>query len=305
MRHLETLAPCHSKDDAESVRERFATLEVFTSVTEPDERTAILSRTLSIQGNIPSLYTFFEDIKYLEPCAKIVRALYDKGSKYTIYQNLMGSFLDPPQPLIGYSRLNLRHCSYISPIVYKELAYVQIWLFAFRYFPELSNTTPRKSPCRDKPVALEPSPALWQAFGELAVTLGFKTEHACKLQQSDPTTQMASRLLQHSNSGENDPIVVDQIAAILRAARKRPGTPAELAFSTSKPLEKTQRCGRPYEDDHYDDRARLYAPQMLEEPSACGENVSTFYRKWHMLRTFFNFQNVRLDSMDEVNADTA
>lgn len=277
------------------IRELFANHQVFTTISNQSHRDMILEKVLSVRSLIPSLYTFFEDIKYLEPCAKVMRTLYGKNSKQSIYTSYMGSFFEPAQQLVEHARLDLRPCLSTSSQVFKQLGYLQLWLFAFRNFPLLSNTTPRKSPEKEKPVVMEPSPALWRALGDLSSTLGFKTDHAATLQQSDPTPQVVAQMLrQCSSDAEADPQTIDQLCRVVQTMNEKARVPLGADFTASSALNTAQRCGRPYEDDHYDDQGRMYLPQMFDYPTTPGPNITSFYRKWNMIRTFFGVNDVSL-----------
>lgn len=295
MQRLQTLAPSHSTSDADIIRDLFADHQVFTGISDQSHRATILERVLSVRSLIPSLHTFFEDIKYLEPCAKVMRTLYGKNAKHSIYMSYMGSFFEPPQQLVEHARLDLRPCPATSSQLFKQLGYLQLWLFAFRNFPLLVNATPRKSPEKDKPVVMEPSPALWQALGELSGTLGFKTEHAATLQQSDPTPQLVAQLLRQCSSDATvDPQTLTQLCRVVRTLTGKAQAPLGARFTAPAALNTAQRCGRPYEDDHYGDQGRMYLPQMFDFPATSGPNITSFYRKWNMIRIFFGVNEVSL-----------
>lgn len=289
---LQTLAPSHSTDDAEKVRRLFDAGTVFPRVTDRAERDELQSNVLTVQHMIPSLFSFFEDIKFLEPCAKVMRSLCTT-SKRTVRQGLMGSFFDPKEYVVEYAPDQLRVCTSISPQEYAEVAYVQLWLFAFRHFPQMSNTTTRKSPNKAKPTTVEPSPALRQALGHLAVTLGFKSENAYQMQQANPTAQIIEQLLRHQfPNSEYEPDAAVQLSNILKSARAKPRLPPDAVFTSGTSLETLQRCGRPYEDDHLEDQGCLFLPQILSKPETHGRCITTFYRKWNMIRVFFPVEDV-------------
>lgn len=274
---LQALAPSHSTEDAAIIRQLFAEHKVFPKVTLAGDRALLLTNTLSVCGILPSLYTFFEDIKYLEPCAKAMRGLCGGKSTRTIHKSMVGSFFDPADRLIEHSRLEFHPCPAVSPSVYQHLAYVQLWLFALRHFPQLSNTAPRKSRARDKPIVLEPSPAIWHAFAKLAMILGFKTDDIINLRRSDPS---------------NDDHAVEEICSSWEALGNRREAAPDVNFATSLALKTMERCGRPFEVDHYYDQAQLFLPKILEKPTLTGQNITTFYRKWNMLHVFFNLDSV-------------
>lgn len=251
-----------------------------------------LRRNISlVKTPIPSLYTFFEDIKYLEPCAKVMKTLLPFKTRQSIHKSLMGSYFEQQDPLVehAYDDLRVHDSSRQTPII----AYQQLWLFALRNFPLMTNFTTRKTQDREKPLAIEPSPSTWQEFGKLAVTLGFKTPSAEELQSQDPSQMIVTQLLERYAEGSSTNLTaVRKIAGILCSVKRQQEAPEAAEFFSDKPLLSIERCGRPFEGDHYMDKSNLYLPQMYYVPSS-GENMTTFYRKWNMFRVFLGIKDVR------------
>src|SRR6186713_3303299 len=75
VRNLELSAPGISEFDAAHVANLMDEGMIFPSLQNRDARQAILTSIQSIRCMIPSLRTFFEDLKYLEPCSLILKSL--------------------------------------------------------------------------------------------------------------------------------------------------------------------------------------------------------------------------------------
>ena len=58
--------------------------EILPTFKANDQHTLILERIRFIKYIIPSLYMFLEDTKYLEPYAKILKAILPAKSGYTL-----------------------------------------------------------------------------------------------------------------------------------------------------------------------------------------------------------------------------
>ena len=72
---LQLKAPYTSRGDAKEAQALLMSGEVFAACNAA-ERTAIWARLMRFDGLVPSLYTFFEDFKYLENCAHCVKRLF-------------------------------------------------------------------------------------------------------------------------------------------------------------------------------------------------------------------------------------
>ena len=67
---LQLLAPGKSRTNAKTACGPVLSGHAFAEFSD-DERQAICSRMKDVDGLIPSLYTFFEDFKYLESCGTV------------------------------------------------------------------------------------------------------------------------------------------------------------------------------------------------------------------------------------------
>jgi len=287
---LQSLSPRHATADSLLISKLIDNNEVFTRVKDQESRNMLRRNLDSLNTIIPSLQTFFEDMKYLEPCAKVLKALLPSKTKQSTYHGLMGSYFEPPNLLVEHAYNDMR------PHATKQrkatLAYQQLWLFAFRNFPLMTNFTTKKVCDKDKPLAVEPSPVIWQDFGSLALSLGFKTARASELSAQNPTKMIVDQLVdRYIECSSVDQTAKDKIAQVLSRLQRARGTPAAPVFTSSESLPINERCGRPFEDDHNLDRPSLYLPQVYDAASA-GENITSFYRKWSMIRMFMNINVV-------------
>lgn len=290
---LQGLAPYHSTVDAKTISDMISTDKIFKRVTDERERASILAKLLSIRNMIPSLFTFFEDIKYLEPCAKVLKALLTPGTKKSVSRGLTGSFFQQEKVLIEHGSKDLRIHSMVASGVAHALACQQLWLFAFRNFPLMTNFTTRKELDKDKPAAVEPSPCVWQEFAELASLIGFKTPAVDELRSRDSTKLIVAQLFERFTdpSSVEDSKAAEDIAAILGSLHRRKEPGEQPNFTNSDQLPILKRCGRPFEDDHRADRSCLYLPHVYRNPPI-GANITTFYRKWNMFRVFMGIKDV-------------
>lgn len=129
-RMLQGRSPALSKQDSDFISRRFNDGLLFSSVKDTASRTLLSSGCLRTRRIIPSLLTFIEDSKWLEPSSKILRDLYplSKSSlRNTLYASYRSSLQDPTElHLRGFSK-----------------AYRRLWLHTLRYFPDLQLLKPR------------------------------------------------------------------------------------------------------------------------------------------------------------------
>lgn len=133
---LQLLAPGASCADAKTAKGLVLSGQVF-SVFGEAERTAIWARMERFDGLVPSLYTFFEDFKYIESCAHCIKRLLGP-LEGPVYATMKQMFVAPPETegdcLIQTSESAFRRTR-VSSIEQFELGYRQVWLYAMRHFP--------------------------------------------------------------------------------------------------------------------------------------------------------------------------
>ncbi len=86
VQRLEGRCPCYSAEDLALTEERVSWHEIFSSPCFDAQRDQLLHRLRRVQRLIPSIHTFLEDTKYLEPCARVMRGLLPERFKGSIRQ---------------------------------------------------------------------------------------------------------------------------------------------------------------------------------------------------------------------------
>lgn len=89
---LEGLCPRYSASDRDHVFNLMQDRVIFPSVVDESLRQALLANITHISSLIPSLWTFFETLKFLEPLCDILRRLIGSEMKGTIRRSLLGCF---------------------------------------------------------------------------------------------------------------------------------------------------------------------------------------------------------------------
>ena len=76
---------------------------IFPSVVDGAVRQTLMSNIVSLPCLIPLLWTFFEMLKYIEPCCDILKGLIGGKLKKTIRASLEGCYFPPYERVIQTS----------------------------------------------------------------------------------------------------------------------------------------------------------------------------------------------------------
>lgn len=103
VRKMEQRAPAASEHHTSFLRTCMKTGKIFAQVLDPRTRRTIIDSICAVDRLIPSLWTFFEDIERLAPCARAVRMLLDMQDESTTYKALraiclVSIVINPNQP---------------------------------------------------------------------------------------------------------------------------------------------------------------------------------------------------------------
>ncbi|KAI9772442.1 MAG: hypothetical protein M1840_000645 [Geoglossum simile] len=273
---LELRAPKYSQGDLIALEARFRNGELFPAVQAPQDWQSIWSNLRQVEGLIPSVYTFFEDAKYLKPCARIMKQLFGK-TKLTVYQAMCRIFLGCNQSDDEYILQGSEKVFQSIPGSLKdqvEFGYRQVWLYSWRHFTELIEECPRKEDGQDTPAPQEPDRNAWYHFAALASKLGFQSEQIDRLTLLDPDREAARDALLKGRDPryyKYDEAAFErfqiEIVSMYQTAVDIPPTyrkPPLLVDTPGEALER--RCGRAFQKAYENDRDFLFL-DVLYEPN--------------------------------------
>jgi Protein of unknown function (DUF3723) len=269
---LETLAPKFSIQDSAAVRRAMHDRILFPQISGEITRGQILNRILKIQERVPSLFTFFEDTKYLEPCAKALRFLLPPippRSTCSLRDTFSRHFVVRQSPTMPVQQSEQTYASVhvARARVGGWLAYRQLWLFAMRHFPDLTDTLPRKDLGKPKPTQEgKRSSGIRFQLADLAHRLGYDSDQIHALRGEDPDRTMARRFLTQIRPTElydfSDEDRAGLVEHICEEVRRRSSVIRNQIFPTYTTDEegqsKSHRCGRPFEQNHQSNQPFLF-----------------------------------------------
>jgi hypothetical protein len=255
---LEGRCPKHSASDRDCLSLWIEDRTIFPSIVEDGLRRALLANIASIPSLIPTLSTFFEALKYLEPICDVLKRLIGDKMKGSIRRSLLGCFFRPKSIRVQKSEsYDMEWKGQQSKAA--QLAYIELWALCARHFDGLTSSTPLKENGKDKPVVVGPNPVLWQRLAQFALDRGFRTPAAEQLAAEDSHSKLAIDYLKKAN-----PLLKnfsnEQIQAVVRAASISNTLAEDEPEIGTTQLEVERRFGRPFELDLEEDKQLLFAP---------------------------------------------
>ena len=183
-----------------------------------------------------------------------------------------------------------------------RIAYLQLWLFSFRNFADLTDIQPRKDSGRSKPSTKGRSLLVWNSFAVLAQKSGFETTQIRKIATQDPREQMCEDFLRWTNPLGYQSFHTDQLSRDVQRLLNHineivpqsdtnniPCPP--LSSNLSATLSSDQRCGKPFEAAYLNNRKFLFADLIFDSLDDIGQeralNVTQFAIQKEVLRAFF------------------
>ncbi|KAK5093653.1 hypothetical protein LTS08_008853 [Lithohypha guttulata] len=266
----------YCKTDREYVEKSAALL--FSSLSS-EQRDIILLRWAKYEHLIPSLATFFEDLKYLESVAAILRLLLKPLRKHSLCKAMRAAF----QPIQGSTH----------QLVWEE-AYAGLILFAMRYLEELRPGSLKLERSQSR-ISQERSAHTLYLFAQEAHQLGFRSASIEQILATHPDRLEAERTLKRARDpsfwaydGSTFEDHVRQIMALYDKATRvsiSQGNPRIVCYDEGETL--GRRSGRPFWQAHAQSCGFLEFKNIKAEyPDQQGE-VTPFYVRRSVYYSFF------------------
>ncbi|OQE71137.1 hypothetical protein PENNAL_c0111G05900 [Penicillium nalgiovense] len=296
---LQLLAPGKSRTDGKTARGMILSGQAFAEFSD-EERRIICSRIHNFDGLIPSLYTFFEDFKYLEACAHCIKRLCGPIDM-SIWRTMSSIFIPPSKEgtatsgaadsLIQTSESTFRRQP-ATDIERLETGYLQIWLYAMRHYTLMPPDPKSDDELLAKSNRAKPDERAIYEMAELAHQLGFQSTEIDALIKSSPDHQIArSALLQarkpnryRYDSQDFDLLVNQIVSCFAKAVPDRPGQPQGLLADSAMKLK--SRSGEPQTRTHKQDGPLLFLDRLHAEVEVA-DNVTSFFIRRCVYFAFF------------------
>ncbi|KAL8788265.1 MAG: hypothetical protein Q9213_001785 [Squamulea squamosa] len=291
--------------------------KIFPLIKGNLARQGIWRSLRSIDFIIPSLHTFLEDTKYLEPCAKILKMLLPKSSTRSVCQEFSRMH-------DGRCTLQVQLSERASELVHQPSAkdahrqsYLQLWLYAMRHFPEMTGHAPRKDLLRTKPNVPKVEYIWWHGIANLARECGFENIVQAYPTVADADHRMAKDFLANVRPSPVFKISMDKASSYVQKLveviqcvgyedETENGTPDPRLCSESQECgaDVSSRCGIPHEQSFQYDCKWLFMNYMVMdlsfESSASNKYLTSFGVKKAMFHRFFTYEL----TSDDLNGHT-
>jgi len=274
---LELKAPRLSTLDAKVLRGQVLGGEIFGAFSE-QERVAIWGRLQAVDGLIPSLFTFFEDVKYLEACANCVKRLVSLSPRDTVSTALEKAFCDANQRA-DRAVIQVTESSFTSSPASLadrvDLGYRQLHAYAMRHYLQMPREPKGKELLARLMVNTDET--VLRDFADLADRLGFGSPEITALKQCPKSTVARAR------SERSKPLLVTDGAGEI----------------------KKRRCGLPRVEDYVEDGEFLFVNHLHNEEKEQGEGITSFFVRKSVYFAFFGRSlPLTLDSIPRVSDRT-
>lgn len=277
---LELLCPKFEVDRKE-IENLFEKREIFPTVLDEDDRNTLRANIFGLNTLVPTLWTFFETLKYLEPMCESLKYMLGDRLRGSIRKSLMGCYFQPERTFLQ-TRLGHK-AQLLTSNDTKQLAYTELWAFCARHFDELTTFTPKKHKGVSKPSIKGPNPILRQRLAQLATSLGFTTPTIKQELDKDSHKNLAIEYLHKTNPMStmfSETQIQRVVAASCYGLSETDGE--EVDFES---LTQDRRCGRPFETDSGCDKKLLFLPKLFREHTS--DKISLEFVRKDLFRCLF------------------
>jgi Protein of unknown function (DUF3723) len=230
--------------DAEFLHGRVLGGSIFGGFST-EERATIWENILAFKGIIPSLSTFFQDIKLLEACVNGIKWLVEVPRHQTLFTALGECYSQPDTQILQTTETTCR-CRTGSPTHGMKLGYLQLFAFAMRHYKDLPKA-PVKKDVKEMPRATADREVL-QRFASFAARLGFTSPEIEKFK------------------GVSEDITIADTEA-----------PIPIIVTTGSGENMKQRCGLPPVKTFRGDTKYVFLDNFCQAKDETGEGITSFF----------------------------
>ncbi|KAK5065433.1 hypothetical protein LTR84_001271 [Exophiala bonariae] len=294
---LELRAPRYSRRESLLLYGQMLSGQIFGAFSR-EEREEIWLDLRSIDGLIPSLFTFFEDLKYLSAPANCLKQLVHVSRRDTLRTAFQRKFayseVAEEQSIIevAESTFSVKAGTMGNRF---DLCYRQLWLFAMRHYKAIPIDASKKG----KDLLAKAGPekadeAILSDFVVLAQRLGFESKEIQELSRQSSDWQIARNALLKARKPDryryNEAHLEDYVGRIVElfmTATPLPVGPLSPVLVSGDPDAAGNRCGFPDEDAQEQDSRFLFLPYLHDEGSEVGQEITSFFVRRSVYQAFF------------------
>ncbi len=132
---LQGRCPFRSLNDRAYIEARLLRGDILPAVRSPDLQRTLLQRILSVEHTIPSIHTFLEETKWLEPGAAILKGILPTKCKGSLAQAFRALHNGQTRLKEQTSAFSYRHRDLPTGTETEWFSYRQLWLIPLRHYP--------------------------------------------------------------------------------------------------------------------------------------------------------------------------
>jgi hypothetical protein len=251
--------------------------QIFTEFSQP-EREVIWGDLRSVGGLIPSLFTFFEDLKYLIACAGCLKQLLRPSRPDTVYTAFKRSFTYSNQVGNQYTLEVAESTFVVKPgqVDRLDIGYRQLWLYAMRHYREIPKEA--KSKLLAKVVVERADENILSALAVLANRVGFESAEIYDLKRRSSDSDIARNMLLNTRRPDQYQYNNSTLEASVFSS------PSLASDSLKTPQ---TRCGFPDEDSYEQDRKSIFITHIHCDGEEEGEEITSFFVRRSVYLAFF------------------
>jgi hypothetical protein len=317
VKELELTAPGYCINDAARLYRKLQQGRIFKSFGS-SEREKIWINVLAVSKDrlIPSLQTFFDDIKYLQGPAECVKRLTGHEASGSTFASLRCRFTDVGQ--------HPNHCIFqVSETQFEtrpgnldyrqEVGYRTVWISAMRNCLEISPKENKRGRDRLAKNSYKEDEIVDCRFGRLAYRVGFESSKIYELTQRSADREIArSALLRARNpkyyaySTAKFDTYVQKIVDLFNTASEILETSIETTIDTGDQDgdELPNRSGLPKLHHHVEDQKKCFIDALHNEITEGGIINSFFVRRSVYLAFFGHFSDSMRRPQEEDHHNT-
>jgi len=297
---LELRAPKASTEDAAAIDSGMESRELFSSISDPATRENIRRRIMEVDHLIPSLRTFCEDTKSLEPCANAMKLLVTLERRETVDRAFRRIYSRPngaPGKLVVQTQLGMEEVDIDEDDRFR-LSLLQLFLVCMRSFDNMINVACRKDKDEAKPLVTAPNAIVISRFAQLAHQLGFDSDKIRRLKSMDSKADEIYSFL--CRLDPEDEVDEDRLHAETqqhlnlwqsnqnsRMSKITTGKGGPSLTIETKDQKLSERCGRPFWNAHVYDRQFMFLRWIYDKSPVSGRYITSFFVKRSVFIAFF------------------
>ena len=222
--------------------------------------------------------------------------------KPSIQQCLFAAYKCPSQPSIEFDEGQLAVSSTRLRSFSRNVAYIQLWLFAMRHQSDLASTClqalPKKELGQPRPGFRAENPVVQSHFAKFALELGFCTPKILELSSQNYDEVIAERTVDQArpyqlygldtNTTHQAAAQIADVLASLKCCSRDPVVCEPQWVGPESDDMRERRCGRPYENDLKSDVPFLFFPYLCREivEPEIGPDISSLYVRRDLVHSF-------------------